>query len=131
MSRPQIPLPTPKELEALQVLWEHEPCSVARVTEILSRRRARSTTSVKKLLDGMTEKGMLMCKPHGDEDLYKSRINRERTNGGLVKDLLNRAFAGSTVSLVTHLLQQAQPSVEELDEINRALGEFRERRSVR
>jgi len=38
-----------------------------------------------------------------------------------VKDLLGRAFEGSTTSLITQLLEQSQPSAEELAEIRKAI----------
>jgi len=131
MARPPIPYPTPKELEVLQVLWEQEPCSVRQMMEQLGRRRPRAYSSVLNLLNTMTEKGLLMRKAHGSAYLYKSRIGRERTNGGLVKDLLKRAFAGSAASLITHALLQGKPTAEELDAITRAIKDYSDGRSVR
>ena len=131
MARPQLPYPTPKELEVLQVLWKQEPCSVRQMMEQLGRRRPRSYSSVLNLLNTMTDKGLLMRKANGSAFLYKSRIGRERTNGGLVKDLLTRAFAGSAASLITHALKQAKPTADELDDITRAISDYRKGRSVR
>jgi BlaI family penicillinase repressor len=131
MARPPIPYPTPKELEVLQVLWEQEPCSVRQMMERLSRRRPRAYSSVLNLLNTMTDKGLLMRKAQGAAYLYKSRVDRERTNGGLVKDLLNRAFAGSATPLITHALKQSKPTAEELDAIAQALSDYRAGRSVR
>ncbi|QDU46495.1 Transcriptional regulator BlaI [Symmachiella dynata] len=131
MARAQLPYPTPKELEVLQVLWEEEPCSVRQMMEQLGRRRPRAYSSVLNLLNTMTDKGLLMRKAHGSAYLYKARIDRERTNGGLVKDLLNRAFSGSAASLITHALKQGKPTAEELDAITRAIKDYRGGHGVR
>ena len=42
----------------------------------------------------------------------------------MVRDLLNRVFDGSASALVTHLLEQAQPDSEELEEIRKTISEF-------
>jgi predicted transcriptional regulator len=48
----------------------------------------------------------------------------------MVKDLLARAFEGSSSSLVAHLLEQSKPSDEELKAIRRTIEEYqREGRS--
>jgi predicted transcriptional regulator len=41
-----------------------------------------------------------------------------------VEDLLGRAFDGSASQLVAHLLDQSQPTTEELAEIRRAIQQY-------
>jgi hypothetical protein len=42
----------------------------------------------------------------------------------LVADLLGRAFEGSASLLVAHLLEEADPTAEELAQIRRAIADY-------
>jgi len=125
MTRPQIPLPTPKELEVLKVLWEHEPCTVRQIIEVLEHRRRRSYHSVVSLLNTMTEKGLVMRKQQGRSFLFKARVGRDKTCGGLLKDLLARAFDDSAPALIKALLKQKRPTSGELTELRKVIDEHR------
>ena len=127
MAKSKLPYPTPKELEVLQVLWESEPCTVRQMMETLNKRRRRAYKSVTSLLNVMTEKGLLMRKPQGRAFLYKARVGRTKTLGGLVKDLLDRAFENSADELVAQLLNQSQPTSQELETIQHIINEYRRR----
>ncbi len=124
MARPRQKNPTPAELEVLQILWEHGPCTVREVMNLLSPKRPRAYTSVMSLMNIMAEKGQLTQKPKGRAYIYSVKISRDKTQSSMLKDLLNRAFDGSANSLVAHLLQQAEPNNEELDEIRKTITEF-------
>ena len=124
MARPRQKNPTPAELEVLQILWDHGPCTVREVMNLLSPKRPRAYTSVMSLMSIMAEKGQLNQKPKGRAFIYSAKISRDETQSSMLNDLLNRAFDGSANSLVAHLLQQAEPSNEELDEIRKTITEF-------
>ena len=124
MARTRQKNPTPAELEVLQILWEHGPCTVREVMNLLSPKRPRAYTSVMSLMSIMAEKGQLNQKPKGRAFIYSVKISRDKTQSSMLKDLLNRAFDGSANSLVAHLLQDAEPNNEELDEIRKTISEF-------
>lgn len=124
MPRPKSEQPTQAELEVLHTLWERGPSTVREVMNELNRGRRRAYTSVMSLLNVMVDKGLLTRKPHGRAFLYAPKAGRETTLGGLVGDLLSRAFSGSADALVSHLLDQAQPSPHELGEIRRVIQAY-------
>ncbi len=126
MPRPKEDQPTPGELEVLQVLWAKGPCTVRQVLDELIRARQRAYTSVMSLLNVMTDEGLLKRKPHGRAFLYEARAPQQRTLGRMVGTLLGRAFGGSASSLVAHVLDQAEPTPAELDEIRRLIDTYRE-----
>ena len=122
MPRPKHDQPTPAELEVLKVLWDHGPCTVREVMDVLNEGRPRRAyTSVMSLLTVMTDKKLLKRKAQGRAFVYENRLDREKTLKTLVGDLLSRAFEGSSAALVSHLLEQSTPSGEELDEIRRLI----------
>ena len=124
MARPRHKNPTPAELEVLQIIWEHGPCTVREVMNLLSPKRSRAYTSVMSLMSVMADKGMLRQKVEGKAFIYSAKVSRNKTQSRMLGDLLNRAFDGSASELVAHLLQEAEPSDEELDEIREAIAEF-------
>jgi predicted transcriptional regulator len=124
MARPRQENPTPAELEVLQVIWERGPSTVREVMNALNQERPRAYTSVMSLMNVMVEKDLLGIKPRGRAFIYSAKISQARTQSELVKDLLGRVFDGSASALVTHLLEQAKPDSEELDEIRKTISEF-------
>ena len=128
MARPRQKNPTPAELEILQIIWEHGPCTVREVMNLLSSKRPRAYTSVMSLMNVMADKGMLKQKARGKAFVYSEKVSRDKTQSRMLSDLLNRAFDGSASALVIHLLQQAKPDSEELDEIHRTITEFAQKR---
>jgi BlaI family penicillinase repressor len=131
MARPRNINPTPAELEVLQIIWQHEPCTVREVMNLLGSIRPRAYTSVMSLMNVMAEKGMLAQKPKGRAFVYTAKVSRDKTQSGLLGDLLDRAFDGSAKSLVAHLLEQTAPDSDELSEINNAINEFAKKKGVK
>ena len=124
MARPRHNNPTPAELKVLQIIWEHGPCTVREVMNLQSSKRPRAYTSVMSLMNVMAEKNLLDQKPKGRAFIYSARVSRDNTQSSMLGDLLNRAFDGSANGLVAHLLAQAEPNSEELDEIQKTIIEF-------
>jgi BlaI family transcriptional regulator, penicillinase repressor len=128
MPRPKSEYPTPAELEVLQILWQRGPCTVREVMNELNDVRPRAYTSVMSLLNVMTDKDLLRRKPKGRAFLYAARVAESPTLCGMVGDLLKRAFGGSAEQLVAHVLEQTDPSSNELDELRRLIDEHRSKK---
>ncbi len=128
MARPRHQHPTPGELEILQVLWERGPCTVREVMKVLNPARRRAYTTVMSLMNVMFEKGLVKREPRGRAFVYGPGATRSRTLSAMVGDLLGRAFDGSAPAMVTHLLEQAKLSEDELDEIGEAIDAYRRKR---
>jgi len=124
MARPRHEHPTPGELEVLKILWHRGPSTVRQVWQVLNARRKRHYMSTKSLLDVMADKGLLTRKRQGRAFLYQAKVAREKTLGQIVEGLLGRVFEGSASALVAHLLDQAQPSPEEMEQIRRTVEQF-------
>ena len=130
MARPRHEHPTPAELEVLQVVWEHGPCTVREAMNVLNEKRPRAYTSVMSLMNVMAEKGLLTRKPKGRAFVYEPKVTRGKTQSRMLKDLLNRVFDGSASALVARLLQQAEPTSEELNEIRKTIAHFRRQKGA-
>ena len=115
--------PTAAELEILDVLWECEPATVRDVHEILSARKPTAYTTVLKMLQIMDEKGLVERDKNAKAHVYRAKQPQEQTQKNLVSDLLEKAFRGSALKLVQHVLETKPASAEELKEIRKLITE--------
>lgn len=129
---PLLPRPTDAELAILRVLWERGPSTVRQVHAVLSRERpAAAYTTALKLLQIMTEKGLVRRDETDRTHIYHPRLSQEQTQRQLVRDLLDRAFGGSASKLVMQALAARRATPEELGEIRKLIEGKREVRDER
>ena len=115
------PNPTPAELEILRVLWGGGPRSVRDIQRVLNEVKPTGYTTVLKLLQIMTEKGLVNRDENQRPQIYRARYPREHTQRQLLHDLVQRAFGGSVKALVLQALAGRRSSREELEEIEKLL----------
>src|SRR6476469_10400956 len=125
MTRPTAPRPTDAELAILRILWDRGPSTVRHVHDVLNRERQASYTTALKLLQIMTEKGLVERDERDRTHIYRARLSEETTQRQLVRDLVDRAFGGSSTKLVMQALATRRASAEELKDIRRALDSAR------
>jgi BlaI family penicillinase repressor len=118
------PRPTQSELDILAVLWDAGPSTVREVQQTLDARRPTGYTTALKLLQIMTEKGLVRRDERERAHRYAPKLPRERTEQQIVGDLLDRAFGGSSSRLVMRALSSRRASPEELDRIRELLNEI-------
>lgn len=117
----KIPRPTDAELAILRVLWERGPSTVRDVHEALSDTQATGYTTVLKLLQIMTDKGLVVRDESQRAHIYEASESQQRTQRQLLADLTDRAFGGSPAKLVLQALNGRKASAEELGEIRALL----------
>ena len=115
------PRPTDAELTILRVLWNLGPSTVRQVHDVLSRGRPTAYTTALKLLQIMTEKGLVRRDERDRSHIYHPRLSEQQTQQQLIRDLLDRAFGGSSSKLVMQALATERASTEELREIRKML----------
>ena len=117
--------PTDAELAILRVLWARGPSTVRDVAVEMGREG--SYTTVLKLLQIMTEKGLVRRNEQSRTHVYEAAESEANTQRWLVGDLLHRAFDGAAGKLVLRALEDGTVTPDELAEIrallNKRLGE--------
>ena len=126
-----VPKPTDAELAILRILWERGPSTVRHVHELLARDRQAAYTTALKLLQIMTEKGLVERDERERTHVYRARLSEDQTQRQLVRDLLDRAFGGSAGKLVMQALATRRASADELREIRKIVDEAKSEREVR
>jgi len=117
----QPPRPTDAELAILRVLWQRGPSTVRDVHEELNRDGATGYTTILKLLQIMTEKGLVVRDEAQRAHIYESRYGEQKTQRQLLTDLADRAFGGSAAKLVLQALSGRKATAEELESIRELL----------
>jgi predicted transcriptional regulator len=113
--------PTDAELAILRVLWARGPSTVREVAEALGREGAYTT--VLKLMQIMTDKGLIVRDDAARAHVYEAASSEDHTQQQLVRDLLDRAFDGSASKLLMQALASRRASPEELRAIRQLLAD--------
>lgn len=118
--------PTDAELAILQVLWSSGPSTVRQVTEVMAAGgREIGYTTALKLLQIMTEKGLVVRDESARTHIYAPASTQDQTQRQIVTDLLDRVFGGSAAKLVMQALAAKKTTPEELAEIRKLLNKPR------
>ena len=113
--------PTKLELAILKVFWEAGPRSVREIQGILNESKPTGYTTVLKMLQIMTEKGLVERDETVRPQIYRAKYSQEQTQRHLVSDLLQRAFGGSVKALVMQALATKKSSSKDLEAIEKLL----------
>src|SRR5580658_11168936 len=124
--KPERPRPTESELGILRVLWEHGPLSVRAVLAHINKEKLNDDkptgyTTVLKMMQIMTDKGLVerdeSCRPQ----IYRPTDPRTKTQRQLLRHMLDRVFGGSTRAMVLQALSEKKTSPQDLKEIEKLL----------
>ena len=124
MARMKTPHPTEMELAILRVLWERGPSTVRDIYEIVRKNRDSGYTSILKLLQIMTDKGLVTRDDTSRSHIYRPLVSEAQVQQQIVTRMLNDAFGGSAKKLVMQALSVKKSSQDEIAEIRRWLDEW-------
>lgn len=116
--------PTDAELEILRVLWNRGASTVREVFRELSLAREIGYTTVLKLMQIMTEKGLVRRDETVRPQVYQVARSQGQTQRQLLRHLLDRAFSGSPGNLVLQALSTKKTTPQERREIRELLDEL-------
>jgi BlaI family transcriptional regulator, penicillinase repressor len=119
--------PTRLELSILRVLWDAGPSSVREIHEVLNQSKPTGYTTVLKMLQIMTDKGLVERDETVRPQIYRPRMTMEQTQRGLLHDLIQRAYGNSLKSLVLHALETRKSTAKDLKAIEKLLDRFERR----
>ena len=120
--------PTEAELEVLNVLWRRGPSTVREVHETLQADRRTGLTTTLKILQVMTEKALTIRDGKSYPHRYSAALPAEKTQAGLLEDLVQRAFDGSVRKLLVRAVEDGDLTAEDLREIRELVDDLRKDR---
>lgn len=124
MARHKVSGPTDKELSILAILWNNGASTVRQVNKEMNKQQRTGYTTTLKLMQIMTEKGLMVRDDSKFQHVYKPAVSEEKTQKQVVGDLLEKAFSGSAEKLVMRALSAKKISARELGKIRTMLDEM-------
>jgi len=115
--------PTEAELTLLNILWRMGPATVRQIHETVSQTQKTGYTTVLKILQIMHEKALVIRDESNRAHVYAPANSEMVTQSSLLKDLILKAFGGSTSKLVMRALDNST-SKEEIEDIRKLLNEL-------
>ncbi|WP_114326933.1 BlaI/MecI/CopY family transcriptional regulator [Candidatus Colwellia aromaticivorans] len=113
--------PTAAELTLLNILWQMGPATVRQIHETVSTTQKTGYTTVLKILQIMHEKALVVRDETNRAHVYAAADSETNTQSSLIKDLISKAFGGSTSKLVMRAIDEST-SAEEIDDIRQLLN---------
>ena len=122
---PRLPstVPTEVELAILQVFWEMGPATVRQIHNALKASRDTGYSTTLKMVQVMTDKGLLTRDDSQRPQVYTPAHRQEQTQLQLVDDLIQKGFGGSAMKLVLRAASAKRISTEELAQIHKLLDQ--------
>ncbi len=110
------------ELQIMNVVWDSGKATVHDVKNALSRRKPAYST-ILTMMRKLEAKGYLEHEVDGRTYVYRPLISQQAVRQGVLGDLVERLFEGSTSLLLTSLVEQNRISENELCEIRKLIEE--------
>lgn len=116
--------PTESELQILQILWQKGPSSVRQVNELLNEKREVGYTTTLKIMQIMTDKGLVTRNTESRTHIYHSAVQEQETQSSLLQDFIAKTYRGSAMSLVMQALGNEKASPEEIAELKKMINQL-------
>lgn len=127
MAKTRLQKPTTSELELLRILWTQGPCTVRQVHEALGEQKSIGYTSVLKLLQIMTTKGLVRRNEQERAHVYEAHHSPTEMKRQLAGDVLRKVFGGSASELMMHALEGRTTTKQELQDLRRLLDKYEDK----
>lgn len=113
------------QLAVLHVLWERGEARVDEVVEALRPDRDRATSTVATVLSRLDDQGVVSHRKEGRRYVYRPEVGRDEARESMVDGLLDRAFDGDALELVSHLVRREEIEGADLERLQALIDEHR------
>ena len=117
--------PTAVELEILRVLWDMGPSPVRAIHARLAKSKGTNYSTTVKMLSVMLTKGLVKRDEEVTPHVYRAAMTRDRTARRFLRELIEKVYDGSAMSLVLQALATGKASQKEIDETRKLLDEMK------
>lgn len=133
MARPPSDYPTELELQILKLLWEQSPRTVREIRDALAEQgRDLAHTSVITSLGTMVEKKQVkkLAPTTGKAFRFSPVLAQKDVSQGMLGDIVERVFDGSTEALMLNLFDLQSLEVDEIKRLRKLINKkIREQQS--
>jgi BlaI family penicillinase repressor len=114
---------SPANLEIMKVVWENGEVTVNQVVDAINANRKDNIrrTSVQVQMNRLEDYGWLKHTERGRTYVYSAAVEKQKTRREILEDIKNRVFGGSRAELVKCLIEDADVTPEEIQELRELL----------
>lgn len=116
--------PTAVELDILKILWDLEPCPVREIHARLAELRGTNYSTTVKMLSVMLQKGLVTRNEKVTPHQYRAALTRQKAAKTFLRELIDKVYDGSSMSLVLQALAGGKASKAEIAEVRKLLDEM-------
>lgn len=114
------------ELDVMRLIWRDKEVIVPDLHRELERDRGLSYSTVKTIVDRLEEKGAIgRIRTYGRTILYGPLVAEGALAKPMIKDMLRRLFGGEARPMISHLLDEAELSSEDLKHLEKLIAQKR------
>ncbi|MBC8231552.1 BlaI/MecI/CopY family transcriptional regulator [bacterium] len=106
-----------RELQIMKIIWESGQATVRDIYETLLKKERIAYTTVSTMVNSLEEKGFLRHDVDGRTYIYKPLVAQEEVSQGMLQDLLERLFDGSTEMLLNTLIKVKNLNQDDLEQL--------------
>ena len=121
MARPASTHPTDVELQILRILWDLGPSPVRDIHKRLEADKGTNYSTTVKMLGVMLHKELVKRDEDAQPHVYRPALTREKTGKRMVRELIDKVYEGSALSLVLQALAASKASPADLAEVRKLL----------
>lgn len=118
------PQPTAVELAILRILWELGPSPVRDIHARLNEAKGTNYSTTVKMLAVMLTKGLVKRDETATPHVYRAALARDRAAKKFLRELIEKVYDGSAMSLVLQALAGGKATKAEIAEARRLLDEM-------
>ena len=112
----------------MQVLWARDEATVAKVHEALFDERGLAPTTIATMLRKMEDKGVVAHRVEDRHFVYQPTVTEDDVRSTMVRELLDRLFAGDPAALVSHLVVDREIDDDEIERLRMLLEDAEKRK---
>ncbi len=121
MARKKLSSLTDLEIDIMNIVWRLRRVTVRQIVDSLRAQRPLAYTTVQTVLSILTQKGVVRHTREGRAFVYTAIVKPEGVRREVIQAVVDKLFAGSSQSLVLHLIESDALTAEEAESLRNLL----------
>ena len=121
MARKKLSSLTDLEIDIMNIVWRLRRATVRQIVDSLRDQRPLAYTTVQTVLSILKQKGVVRYTREGRAFVYTAIVKPEGVRREVIQAVVDKLFAGSSQSLVLHLIESDALTAEEAESLRNLL----------
>ena len=121
MARKKLSSLTDLEIDIMNIVWRLRRATVRQIVDSLRTQRPLAYTTVQTVLSILTQKGVVRHTLEGRAFVYTAIVKPEGVRREVIQAVVDKLFAGSSQSLVLHMIESDALTAEETESLRNLL----------